>query len=194
MIGFHYVRKHTIIKGLLLLVAIPSILTLSYATLLPIFVKEIFHRDADGMGNMYSCIGVGAVIGALTVAKCSKLKIKGKMLVWGAISSSIMILLFALCRNYYLACVILVIIGFSNIVYLVTNNTLIQTNVTDELRGRVLSFYMLIFLGLMPIGSLVLGSIANYIHASLTISICAGICLVYVIYMNWRMPQMRALT
>ena len=105
-----------------------------------------------------------------------------------------MILLFGLSKYFYLSCVILVVVGFSNTSYLATNNTLIQTFVPDELRGRVVSLYVLIFLGLMPVGSLVLGSIANYIHASWTVTLCAAVTLLYTLYMNWRMPELRSLT
>jgi MFS family permease len=188
-----YVKQHKVIKSLMALVAVPSILTLSYAVLLPIFAKEIYHRDVGAYGVLYSCIGIGAVTGALTVAKLSKHDIKGKLLISGAISSCIMIFAFALSPYFPLSCVILAMIGFSNMALLVTTNTLIQTHVTDIMRGRVLSFYLIIFQGLMPIGSLVLGSIATYLHAPATIALCASITLCYVLYLNWRVPQLRQL-
>ncbi len=188
--GIQYVKQHEIIKALMVLVAVPSVLTIPYAVLMPIFAKEIYKRDVGSYGVLLSCIGIGAVFGALTVAKISKLNIKGKLLITGAICSCIMVLLFALLPYFYLSCFILILIGFSNVVFLATTNTLIQTHVADIMRGRVLSIYFLVFQGLMPIGSLVLGSIATYLHASTTIALCAGITLCYVLYLNWRVPQL----
>ena len=194
MTGIRYIQHNKIIKGLLALVAVPSLLTLSYAQLMPVFVRDVYQQDAKAMGILLSSIGVGAVMGALMIAKISHMKRKGKLLISGAISSSVMIILFGLSRNFYLSCFLLILVGFSNVSYLATNNTLIQTNVSDEVRGRVLSLYVLIFLGLMPVGSLLLGAIANWIHVSITITGCAAITLIYTLYMNWKIPELRALT
>ena len=193
MDGIHYIKQKRVLLGLLVLVTVPSLLSLSYATLMPIFAKEIFKREADGMGILLSCVGIGAVMGALVVARVSHSKVRGKILISGAIGSSLSIIAFGLSRNFYLSCFILILVGISNVMYLATTNTLIQSNSQDEYRGRVISFYTLIFQGMMPIGSLLLGTMASWFTASTTIVITASITLFYVLLMNWFFPQLRAL-
>jgi predicted MFS family arabinose efflux permease len=191
--GIQYVRTSRILCGLLALVSVPSILTLSYQTLMPVFAKDIFGKNAAGMGILMACTGIGAILGALFVARISHSKFKGKVLLIGNLGSNLFILCFGLSHYYYLSCVLLVCIGLFNVMYLTTTNTLIQSNSQDEYRGRAVSFYTLIFQGMMPIGSLVMGTLASWFSAPTTISICAIVTMLYSIYINKNYPELEKL-
>ena len=191
--GIRYVRTSRVLCGLLALVTVPSILTLSYATLMPVFAKDIFGKKADGMGILLSCVGVGAILGALFVARISHSKFKGKVLLVGNLGSNLFILCFGLSHFYYLSCAILICVGVFNVMYLTTTNTLIQSNSQDEYRGRAVSFYTLIFQGMMPIGSLVMGTLASWFSAPTTIASCAIVTMLYSIYINKKFPELEKL-
>jgi MFS family permease len=90
-----------------------------------------------------------------------------------------------------LSVVALAIVGFSNVLYLATTNTTIQTIVSDQFRGRVISIYTLIFLGGMPIGNLVAGTIATYLGASVTVMLSTALCLIYFAFTVYRVPELR---
>ncbi len=192
--GFKYMAGHPTIRGLLTMVAVPSVLIMSYPTLMPVFAKEVFHKDAGGYGILMSSVGVGAVFGALLIGWLSRSNKKGRFLIMGAFGATIFTFLFAVCQWYWLACLLLVGMGFSNVVYLATTNALLQSNSPDEYRGRIISIFTLTSLGLTPFGNLLAGTIAEKTSAPITLGAFALITLSYTIFINYRVPQLRRLT
>lgn len=188
--GFAYVRGSKVLTKLLTLVSVPCLLSMNYATLMPVFAKDIFHRNADGLGILMSSVGVGAILGALIIARLSYSRHKGKTLILGGFGSAVTILLFGLSKNFTLSCLLLFLVGLSNVLYLTSTNTLIQSNAEDEYRGRAVSFYTLIFMGMMPIGSLLIGWVAEYLTAPGVTVLFAAITTVYFIFMHWKCPEL----
>jgi MFS family permease len=188
--GFAYVRGSKVLTRLLTLVSVPCLLSMNYATLMPVFAKDIFHRNADGLGILMSSVGVGAILGALIIARLSYSRHKGKTLILGGFGSAVTILLFGLSKNFTLSCLLLFLVGLSNVLYLTSTNTLIQSNAEDEYRGRAVSFYTLIFMGMMPIGSLLIGWVAEYLTAPGVTVLFAAITTVYFIFMHWKCPEL----
>jgi MFS family permease len=188
--GFAYVRGSKVLTRLLALVSVPCLLSMNYATLMPVFAKDIFHRNADGLGILMSSVGVGAILGALIIARLSYSHHKGKTLILGGFGSAVTILLFGLSKNFTLSCLLLFLVGLSNVLYLTSTNTLIQSNAEDEYRGRAVSFYTLIFMGMMPIGSLLIGWVAEYLTAPGVTILFAAITTLYFIYMHWKCPEL----
>lgn len=189
--GFNYLRRQPIIYTIITLVGVSHLFSLSYATLLPIFAKEILHRDAPALGALMSSVGVGAIIGALLTASLGNYPRKGLLLLSAAIVSSVFLIVFGASKWFWLSIISLAIVGFCNVVYLATSNTIIQTIVPDELRGRVISIYTLICLGFLPFGNLILGATAKLLGAPLAVILGATICLLYIGYLTYRVPSLR---
>lgn len=174
--GFAYVAKHRRVCILLLLVAIVGVFGWSYSVLLPAFARDELCVGSREYGMLLSANGIGALCGALTVATYGN-RLPRRLLVFGGLGLfSLMLLLLALTRNYYLALVLLAIAGGGMLLYLSTSNTVIQTTVADGMRGRVMGIWALMFGGMMPLGGLVAGVLSHWLGVRWTVAIGAIVC------------------
>ena len=155
--GLIYVRRTPVVLYFILMVAITSLFAIPYIALMPIFARDILHIGAKGLGVLMGCAGVGALIGALSLATYSGSGRRGVTAFATALISSLAILGFSFSRMPLLSYALLMVIGWGMITQLATVNTAIQQEVPDELRGRVMSLYVLVFLGFVPIGNLIIG-------------------------------------
>jgi predicted MFS family arabinose efflux permease len=161
MAGLRFVKGHRDIRALLIMTAVFSSFGIVYLPLMPVFARDVFHAGASGYGIMMTCIGIGAVVGGLTLATISKTRHKGLILVFGTLCMGVMIIALSFVRNFHLALLVIVAIGFCQTSITSLTNTLIQTLAPDHIRGRVLSVYLLAFNGMFPLGSFLGGSIAE---------------------------------
>jgi MFS family permease len=159
--GVRHVAGDPILSTLVLLAAAPALFILSYLTFLPVYARDILAIGAPGLGLLTGSIGVGALAGALLMATRRPSGGSGRLLLTGLASMSISLATFALSRSVPLTCVALAILGASQVAYYSTTNTLLQTRVPARLRGRVHSLYVLTSIGLLPLGNLVAGAIAE---------------------------------
>jgi MFS family permease len=159
--GVRHVAADPILSTLVLLAAAPALLILSYLTFLPVYARDILAIGAPGLGLLTGSIGVGALTGALLMASQRPSGGSGRLLLAGLAAMSISMTTFALSRIVPLTCVALAILGASQVAYYSTTNTLLQTRVPARLRGRVHSLYVLTSIGLLPLGNLVAGAIAE---------------------------------
>jgi|TARA_B100000809_G_scaffold196123_1_gene195600 MFS family permease len=161
--GVAYATKTPVIMALILMGMIPSLFLMSFINgLMPVFAAEVLDNADEGLGNLLSAYGVGALIGTLSLASLGKVQHKGIMLLIAAMSSGLAMIAFSFTSTLWLSMLALVGMGATQMFYMATNNTLIQTIVPDTLRGRVLSLFMLDF-ALVSIGAIVAGAIAkNY--------------------------------
>jgi len=146
--------------------------------LMPIFADRILHGGARGMGLLMGATGIGAVMAALTLAGKKGLKGLGR---WVAISSSgfgLSMILFSQSRWFWLSFALLIPLGFSMMIQMASSNTLIQSMVPDRLRGRVMSVYSMMFMGMAPFGALFAGMVAHKLGAPLTLTLGGLVCLV----------------
>ena len=160
--GFRYVRNRRRVSALLMLSAVNSLFGAPYFTLVPIYARDIFQLGETGLALMMGIAGAGAFVGALLVAYLGDFRRKGWLVLFGAIMFGICITNFALTTNLKLSLVFLFGLGFALVVSVATSNTLLQKLVTDQMRGRVMSMFILSFMGTMPIGNIVAGALSNH--------------------------------
>lgn len=190
--GFRFVWRTVPIRALLLLLGAVSLTGMPYAVLMPVFSDRILHGGARGLGLLMSASGCGALAGALLLA--SRKGVRG-LAKWAAMAGGgfgACLVLFSLSRSFWLSFSILIPAGFSMIVQMASSNTLVQTLVPDELRGRVMSVYSMMFLGMAPFGSLFAGILAQRIGAPATVSIGGVVCMLAAALFAWHLPSLRA--
>jgi MFS family permease len=177
--GVAYAWTHRPTRFLLLLVVINFGLAMQYGVLVPLFARDILHGGARGYGFLMTAQGLGSVIGALTMAsRSSGPRVLRQNLVFGTFCIAAAIAVFGLSRSMPLSLVAQMFIGAGLMHQMVTTNTMIQFFVADELRGRVMSIYMLCFLGTAPLGSLEVGFVGEHFGPRIAVVICAGFAAV----------------
>jgi MFS family permease len=188
--ALHYVRSNRTLRAIISLVTVVSLFGWPYSVLLPVFARDILHVGASGYGYLMAANGVGALVGALTLASLGDSPYKRKLFFGGLYGFSAMLFVFALAKVYWLSAAALAGSGFFMIIFFATANTSVQTRTPDELRGRVMGIYALAFLGLTPFGSILAGAMARLTSAPFTIATGAIICaLTALIVMRLVPPQ-----
>lgn len=191
--GLSYVWHHPTVRPLITLVAVSNMFALGYMALLPAFAQDILHAGTVGYGFMSTAIGVGALSGALIIASLGNYQRKGLVLTAGNLLFPVMVIALSLSRSFHLTLGFLVVAGLGFMTQNATANTLVQTTVPDGLRGRVMSVYMMVFLGFFPIGSLIAGAVAERFGIQVGAAFGGVIALAYDLYLFWRVPAIRAL-
>jgi predicted MFS family arabinose efflux permease len=175
--GLIYVWRHKQVRSLETIVAAFSIFGMPYVVLMPIFARDILHKGAGGLGFLMTATGVGALVGSMILAAFSGSSRKGALVFWSGVIFAGSNLVFAFSRSYPLSLAILPIVGFSMVSQVATINTILQSTVPDEMRGRVMGVHTMMFMGMMPFGSFIAGSIASRWGAPFALQLGAGICL-----------------
>jgi predicted MFS family arabinose efflux permease len=169
--GLSYVRSRPRVSSLLLLAAVNSFFGAPYFSLVPIYARDIFHLGETGLALMMGTAGGGAFCGALLVAYLGDFRRKGWFVLGGAILFGICITGFALSSHLMWSLTFLFGLGFALVCSIAITNTLLQKLVTDEMRGRVMSMFMLSFIGTMPIGTLLAGTASNHYGPQRTLAV-----------------------
>jgi len=177
--GLSYVRHHGSLAALIVLAAATTFLGFAVLTFLPIFAQKIFHEGADTYSHLMAFSGAGSIVGALIVAWLGKFPKMGWTALIVQAVYGLLIIAFAVSRTLGLSDILLFLIGVALMVVFSTVTSLVQLIAPNEMRGRVMSIYMLAFRGGIPLGSLVSGWLATYIGAPLVIGI-NGVLLVGV--------------
>ncbi len=191
--GLNYTIKHDLVRTLALSSAFFVFFGFSFVALIPAWAVDVLKGDVRTNGLLLSARGVGSLIGALMLAAMSHSNIRGKLWSAGSFVLPVAMLIFSLSRSLPLALISMAFIGWGLFSILNVTNTLIQTSVPDALRGRVMGIYTQIFLGMMPIGSLVLASIAEKTNAPIVVTTCAVIIFFLSILMFFWKPYLRKL-
>jgi len=176
--GLSYVRRAPNVSAFILMVAVTSLFAIPYIALAPVFARDVLGIGASGLGMLMGSAGTGALAGALTLATRGKVKRQGLVAFLSATAAAGALLAFSFSRYTPLSCALLVVVGWGMITQLATVNTLIQTDVPDELRGRVMSLYTLVLLGFIPVGNVIVGTMAHYIGTPHAVAVGAVVCLV----------------
>jgi MFS family permease len=171
MEGFRFAMSDLPIRSALLLLSWLSLLGLQYSVFLPIFANDILHGGPRGLGLLMSSAGVGAVLGALHFAARTEFKGLARWIAATSMACGIGLVLFSQSRVFGLSMVVLFVVGFSATVQMAATNTIIQSRVPDELRGRIMAVYATMFMGVQPIGSLLAGGVAKRIGAPYTLGL-----------------------
>lgn len=193
--GLRYVAKSETIGPLMFLVVTTSVFAFPYATLMPVFADKVFNVGEGGYGMLMTFSGVGALIGAISLAvRSGRENIKrGRMILMGALGLPVFLGVFALSPNYYLALAMLVGVGYTMISINATINTVIQTSVPDELRGRVSGVFAFLFIGMAPLGNLQAGLLADRLDAPIALALGAGVCLLVAVGLFLRKRELFSL-
>jgi predicted MFS family arabinose efflux permease len=177
--GISYVRQHSELVALIVLAATTTFLGFAVLTFLPVFTKNVFQGDARTYSHLLAFSGAGSVVGALIVAWLGKFKRMGRTALLMQAIYGMFIVAFAVSRTLWLSNVLLFLTGAALMVVFSTVTSLVQLIAPNEMRGRVMSIYMVAFRGGMPLGSLASGFAATYISAPLVLEI-NGVLLVLV--------------
>jgi MFS family permease len=191
--GLRYVRAQRDILALLLLALIFSVFGITYYALLPAFAERILRIDATGYGALNALIGLGAVCAGLFIARYGDRGQRGRWLAWAMLGFPFVLVAFANNASYPLALVLAFWLGIGFMLVFVLINTLLQANVHDAIRGRVMALYTLTFFGFAPFGNLALGALAEVWGLSVTISISALLTLGLAAGVIAAAPQLRKL-
>ncbi len=190
--GFEFARSTGPIRAILLLLGLVSFVGMPYVVLMPIFADQILHGGAGGLGILMCATGVGALLGAASLAARVGVKGLGKLIAICAGGFGASLILFSFSKVFWLSTVFLVPVGFSMMVQMASSNTLIQSMTPDHLRGRIMSVYSMMFMGLAPFGALSAGALAHRLGAPLTVGLGGVACIAGAIFFGTHLPRIRA--
>jgi MFS family permease len=181
--GFQFARGAVPVRAVLLLLAIVSLVGMPYSVLMPIFADKILHGGARGLGILMGSTGIGALLAGLALAAKPDLKGLSRWIAFAAGGFGVSLALFSLSRHFWLSTALLIPVGFCMMLESSASNTLLQAMVPDELRGRVISIYSMMFMGMAPFGAFFGGALADRIGAPVTVLIggvaCVGAALIF---------------
>jgi MFS family permease len=203
--GFRWASQTGPIRMLLLLLGLVSLVGMPYTVLMPVFADRILHGGASGvaaflhakdpgavrLGVLMGATGVGALLGALTLALRSGVRGLGRLIVITCAGFGLSLIVFAASKNFWLSATLLVPVGFCIMLQMACSNTLIQTMVPDILRGRVMSVYSMMFMGMAPFGALLGGAIADRLGAPVTVALGGAASIVGAILFGRKLPVFR---
>ncbi len=169
--GIKYAFGHPIIKKALLYLAVSSFVGMSFQVLMPIFAKEILHGNAKTLGFLMSASGIGALLGALRLASKVTFHDLDKIILKSAVLFGFSLTALSFIHNFWSSLILLLLTGFGMVTIMAASNTIIQKNVDEDKRGRVMSLYTVAFIGMAPLGSLFQGTIAEHIGVPYTLLI-----------------------
>lgn len=189
--GFSFVAKTAPIRAILLLLGLISLMGMPYAILMPIFADKILGGGSETLGILTGASGIGALVATLIIASRKQVFGLGKWVAFASTGLGISLILFSFSANIWLSIIILLFVGFSMMTQMSASNTLIQAMVPDELRGRVMSVYSMMFMGMAPLGALLAGTLAGFLSAPYTVAIGGVVCIIGGIIFGLRLPKIR---
>lgn len=190
--GFQYAFSFRPIRALIVTLALISFLGFSYTILTPLYARDIFGGDAKTLGYLMSATGIGALLGAGYLGMRTKIHGLGNIMALGAALMGIGTIAFARARHLEMALIFLAVVGLGGVLMMASGNTLLQTLVDEEKRGRVMSIFTMAFTGTMPLGNLAIGWFAGKYGASNALLISGVFCVVVAIVFYRKIPGLRA--
>ena len=191
--GWHYVMDSLPIRAILLNLAVVSLAGMPYTTLMPIFASQVLHGGAHTLGFLMAATGVGALAGSVQLAIRRTVVGLGSRIVITTVLFGASLAAFAFSHSFWLSMAILPITGFGMMQQMASSNTILQTIVHDEKRGRVMAFYSMAFQGMTPFGSLMAGELASRIGAPWTVVVSGVMCIAAGAWFGVRLPAVRVI-
>ena len=191
--GYRYVSGFAPVRTVLLLLALVSSMGMPYTVLMPAMASTVFHGGPHTLGFLMTASGAGAVVGALYLASRRSVLGLGRVMVMATLAFGVALIAFGASRVLWLALLALPFAGAGFMVEMASTNTILQTITEERLRGRVMAFYTLAFLGTAPIGSLLAGVVADRIGAPATIVAGGFVCLAGGVWLALKLPSIRQL-
>jgi MFS family permease len=191
--GFNYAFGFPPIRSLILIVALISLFGMPFSVMMPVFARDVLQGGAQTLGYLMGASGTGALIGALFLAQRKSVVGLGKVIVYTMLIFATGLVAFSFSEILLLSLICMLVSGFGMIVTMASCNTLLQTIVEDDKRGRVMSMYTMAFMGMAPFGSMMAGTVAEYIGASLTLAACGLLCALSIIPFALHLKRLRAM-
>jgi len=189
--GISYAYRFPPIKAILLLIALVSLAGIPYTVLLPIFARDILHGGAHTFGFLMAAAGIGSFVSAILLASRKSILGLGRIIPFAAAVFGLAIAAFAVSRTLWLSLFLLFIAGLGMMAQIASSNTILQTLVDDDKRGRVMSLFTMSFMGMAPFGSLLAGALAGSIGVSNTLLIGGVACIVGALFFERKLHMIR---
>ncbi|HSU12707.1 MFS transporter [Longimicrobium sp.] len=189
--GWRYVSRFAPIRTILLLLALVSLMGMPYTVLMPVIASKTLHGGPALLGALMAATGIGALCGALYLAQRTTVLGLGRVIPASAGIFGAGLAAFSFTRVPWIAVVCLVVVGFGMMVQMAASNTILQTIVDDDKRGRVMSFYSMAFMGMAPFGGLLAGALAHRIGAEHTVLVSGTCCMLAAAWFATRLPMLR---
>lgn len=189
--GVRYIRATREVNVLMRVIAVMSIFGLPYLAMMPVVARNVLRTGAAGYGILLTCVGVGALAGALALAGLTRYVKRGRLFTMSAYAFPVLLMVFSLVRWLPLAAVVLVFVGFAMLLNGSLANGMLQSIVPNELRGRVMSAYVFVYVGFAPIGAFLAGAVARVANVEWAIGGGGAIVLAYVL---WTFPRHPAIS
>jgi len=188
--GLTYTFGFEPIRAILILLASVSIMGMSYGVLMPVFAKDILHGGPKALGFLTACAGMGALVGAASLASRRTVRGLGRVIAMASTTFGASLIAFSFSRDLWLSAALLVAAGLGSMIQTASSNTLLQTIVDDDKRGRVMSFYTVSFMGVAPFGSLLAGALASQFGAPWAVAIGGGGSILAAAYFAAKLPRL----
>jgi MFS family permease len=189
--GFYYAFSFAPIKAILLLLSIASLMAVPYQILMPVFARDIFHGGPRTLGFLMGMSGLGALAGAVYLAGRKTIVGLGKIIAISSVVFGLGIMLFSLSTVLWFSMALILLAAFGMMVQMAASNTILQTIVDEDKRGRIMSLYTMSFMGMAPFGSLFAGSLAHRLGAPATLFIGGLCCIVSALLFAKQLPLLR---
>jgi MFS family permease len=189
--GGRYTLATTPIRDVLILLGVVGFMGMPYMTLMPVFAGQIHKSGADALGLMFGAVGLGALIGALFLAQRKNIVGLGRIIVIATWGFGIGLVVFTVSRLFWLSLLLLVGVGCGWMVLIAASNTALQTLADNDMRGRVMSLFSMMLIGMAPFGSLLAGWAADQVGAPLVVAIGGGFCAVAGMIFARQLPRLR---
>jgi MFS family permease len=191
--GIRFVLSHKMIRALIATIGVVSGFGLAFATLVPAWAVKILNGDATTNGLLQSARGAGALLGALLIASLGRFSFRGRLLSLGTFAFPALLIVFSFIRWLPMSLLVLFGIGIAQILIFNLCNSLVQSQVPDDLRGRVMGIYSMVFFGLMPLGALWIGAVAEKVNEPAAVLVGASVTLGYALLIWFFVPKLRRL-
>ncbi len=189
--GWAYVSGFAPVRTILLLFALVSLMGMPFVVLMPIFASQVLHGGPHTLGLLMGASGVGALVSALSLAVRKTVLGLGRMIPIAAASFGTGLILFGLSRVMWFSMLMMLLVGFGMMQGMAASNTIVQTLVPEDRRGRVMSYYTMAFVGMAPFGSLLAGSLAHWLGAPRTVMITGSVVILGALWFTTRLKAIR---
>jgi MFS family permease len=191
--GWAYASGFAPIRAIMLLLALVCLVGVPYTVLIPIFAGKILNGGPHTLGLLMTCSGCGALIAAIWLAMRKSVRGLGGVIPAATALFGAALIAFSYSLTVWISCALIIVAGAGFMTQLASSNTIVQTIVEDDKRGRVMAFFMMAFLGSAPFGSLFAGGVADRFGAPLTLRIGGVFCLLGAVWFSRQLPEIRAL-
>ena len=189
--GYRYTLRTAPIRDLLILLGVVGVMGMPYMTLMPVFAAHAHRSGADALGIMFGAVGLGALIGALYLAQRKSIIGLGRVIVVATVGFGVGLMVFTVAQVFWLSLLLLVGVGCGWMVLIAASNTALQTLADNEMRGRVMSLFSMMLVGMAPFGSLLAGWAADQAGAPLVVALGGGFCAIAGIIFARQLPRLR---